>query len=223
MSVGTFIGGSTLMAATHGTTGTFLGEDLVGWRTALIAAAIAALAYEAILALLRKLRPGARFMTLRLPFVVLWLARLTVSPAAWAELHGPLKADLWDVLEDDERGTLRRFCAGMAFSSALAFGGASRTARALELSPAQPARTRPAPSHPKVAMTRRRRRIGIGAAVISALAGLNGPALYRFVTNENPSGETGTAAFLAVVGVLSIVCLSAAIAWRVTRVGRTKR
>ncbi|MEU6379678.1 hypothetical protein [Streptomyces sp. NPDC046909] len=188
---------------------TFLGEDWTGWRTALIAAVVAALAYEAALAFLRMLKPRAvRFMTLRLPFLLLVTARLTVPSAAWKELRGPLKADLWDVLEDDERGTARRFAAGMAFSASLVFGGAVRTARAMGASKAEAKAKSRSPRTRE--SSRRARRLTIGTSVVVALAGMNGPWLYRYLSQDHwPSSgmlalvASGGSAVLAAVAMLS--------------------
>jgi hypothetical protein len=201
------------MVLVQGEGGSFLGEDLVGWRTALIAAVLAALAYEAFVALLRRLKPGGQFMALRLPFVVLLIARVTVSSTAWAELHGPLKADLWDVLEDDERGFLRRFWAGMAFSLSLVFGGACRTARALELPAAFTARKRaatPRAVRKPPTISRRTRRLAIGMAIVTALAGMNGPTLLRLL-DQQTGGDLSTKMLvsiliLVVVGEVLLVC-----------------
>ncbi len=54
---------------------TFLGEDLVAWRTSIVAAAVAAVIYELAMAVTRKI-------TLRLPFLVLYLGRITITRAS---------------------------------------------------------------------------------------------------------------------------------------------
>ncbi|MFE2219923.1 hypothetical protein ACFW93_49580 [Streptomyces canus] len=107
---------------------TFLGEDLVGWRTALIAAAVAAVAYEAILALLRRLRPAARWVTMQIPYLVLLISWLTVSNQAWRAMHDEMRGALWDVLRDQERPPVANWFHGLWFSLSLVLGGAARTA-----------------------------------------------------------------------------------------------
>ncbi|WP_326782439.1 hypothetical protein OG481_31310 [Streptomyces longwoodensis] len=117
-----------LMLASSGSGATFLGEDAVGWRTALIAAVVAAVAYEATLALLRRLRPAARWVTLQVPYFVLLIGWLTVSNKAWHAMHDEWRGALWDVLLDDERSPVVNWFQGMRFSLSLVFSGAARTA-----------------------------------------------------------------------------------------------
>ncbi|MER6633521.1 hypothetical protein ABT301_35810 [Streptomyces sp. NPDC000987] len=105
--------------AEHGTT--FLGEDIVGWRIALIAALPAAVLYEMTMALTRK-------MTLRLPFLILKLARLGMSKAEWERQGSEWVAELWSVLGDRDRHWFLRFVDGMSFAIPLAVGGARRAA-----------------------------------------------------------------------------------------------
>ena len=107
---------------------TFLGEDVVGWRTALIAAAVAAIAYESTLALLRRLRPAARWVTSQIPYLVLLISWVTVSNKAWRAMHDEMRGALWDVLRDEERSPLTSWFYGLWFSLSLVFGGAARTA-----------------------------------------------------------------------------------------------
>ncbi|NEB02485.1 hypothetical protein [Streptomyces sp. SID13726] len=191
---------------------TFLGEDWTGWRTALIAAVVAALAYEATLALLRVFKPRAvRFVTLRLPFLLLATARLTVPPTAWKELYGPLKADLWDVLDDGERSAIGRFAAGMAFSASLVFGGAVRTARAMDITKPE---TKAKGQSPRTReSSRRARRLAIGTAVTVALAGMNGPWLYRYLSQDDGS-FLGTLLLMVSVGGAVVTAVTAMLSAR---------
>ncbi|SED10363.1 hypothetical protein SAMN05216532_3444 [Streptomyces sp. 2231.1] len=108
-------------ATEHGPT--FLGEDLVGWRTALIAAIPAALLYEIGISLTRK-------VTLRLPFLVLYTARIGVPKQDWKYQYSEWRAELWFILRDRETHWLARFAKGMIFAAPLALGGAKRAARA---------------------------------------------------------------------------------------------
>lgn len=107
--------------AEHGPT--FLGEDIVGWRIALIAAIPAAVLYEVTMALTRK-------MTLRLPFLILKFARLGMSKAEWEYQGHEWEAELWSVLGDRDRHWFLRFVDGTSFAIPLAAGGARRAARA---------------------------------------------------------------------------------------------
>lgn len=107
-------------ATEHGAT--FLGEDLVGWRTALIAAIPAAIIYEIAMALARKI-------TLRLPFLVLQMARAGVRADDWHPMYAEWRAELWFLLRDRDAHWLVRFFNGMRFSIPLALGGARRTAK----------------------------------------------------------------------------------------------
>ncbi|MGW2074220.1 hypothetical protein ACWCPK_38265 [Streptomyces sp. NPDC001953] len=102
---------------------TFLGEDLVGWRTALIAAIPAAIIYEIAMALTRR-------VTLRLPFLVLSMTRLGVPKKEWEHQYAEWRAELWFILRDSEKHWLARFGRGMAFAVPLAAGGARGAARA---------------------------------------------------------------------------------------------
>lgn len=108
-------------ATEHGAT--FLGEDLVGWRTALIAAVPAAIIYEVAMALARK-------VTLRLPFLVLYAARIGVSRDDWQRVYAEWKAELWFILRDRDMHWLTRFVTGMRFAIPLALGGARETVKA---------------------------------------------------------------------------------------------
>ncbi|WP_406321826.1 hypothetical protein [Streptomyces sp. NBC_00519] len=117
----TLLGLLASKAAEHGPT--FLGEDLVGWRTALIAAIPAAVAYEVAMALTRK-------MTLRLPFLILMFARLGMPKAEWEYQGREWKAELWDYLGNRNRHWFLRFIDGMTFAIPLAAGGARLAAKA---------------------------------------------------------------------------------------------
>ncbi len=110
----------------------FLGEDAVGWRTAFIAAAVAAIAYEASLALLRRLRPAARWVTSQIPYLVLLISWVTVSNSAWRAMHEEMRGALWDVLRDEERSPVVSWFHGLWFSLSLVFGGTARTAKELK-------------------------------------------------------------------------------------------
>lgn len=101
----------------------FLGEDLVGWRVAIIAALIAAVVYEMTMAL-------TRMVTLRLPFLVLHVARLSIPKSEWEILYPTWKAELWFILKNSEDHRIIRFFKGLRFALPLALGGARATARA---------------------------------------------------------------------------------------------
>ncbi|MER7911498.1 hypothetical protein [Streptomyces sp. NPDC096068] len=117
-----------LVLASTGSGATFLGEDAVGWRTALIAAAVAAVAYEVTLALLRRLQPAARWVTMQIPYLILLISWLTVSNKAWRAMHNEMRGALWDVLRDEERFFVVNWFHGLWFSLSLVLGGATRTA-----------------------------------------------------------------------------------------------
>ncbi|MFE0546539.1 hypothetical protein [Streptomyces sp. NPDC058891] len=114
----------SLLATATGERGlTFLGEDFVGWRTALIAAVPAAVIYEVLMALTRR-------VTLRLPFLVLYTARIGVPKDAWKAQYAEWRSELWFLLRDRETYWLLRFIKGMSFAIPLALGGARLAARA---------------------------------------------------------------------------------------------
>ncbi|MFJ3762562.1 hypothetical protein [Streptomyces sp. NPDC090080] len=102
---------------------TFLGEDFVAWRTALIAAVVAAVIYELAMAVMRK-------VTLRLPFLILYLARVTISRAQWQRLHGEWVAELHHTLSDGSAPGIGRLANGFRYATSLALGGARSTAKA---------------------------------------------------------------------------------------------
>ena len=101
---------------------TFLGEDLVAWRTAIVAAAVAAVIYELAMAATRKI-------TLRLPFLILYLARITLTRAQWRRLHGEWVAELHYILRDDSAPWISRLTNGLRYATPLALGGARNAAK----------------------------------------------------------------------------------------------
>ncbi|MFJ9947406.1 hypothetical protein [Kitasatospora sp. NPDC091207] len=105
-----------------------LGEDLVGWRTALVAAAMAAVLLELTTAAVRRaLR--------RLPGALLTvLVRPQLPGAAWIRLKPGWEGELARRLAPgpDRR---RRLLGAVRFVLALASGGAGRQALALGLAP----------------------------------------------------------------------------------------
>ncbi|MFH8500540.1 hypothetical protein [Streptomyces coeruleorubidus] len=102
---------------------TWLNHDINGWTVALIVALIAAFIYEAFMAL-------TRMVTLRIPFLVLYLARIPTPAAEWPHLFKAWKGELWAILNNREKHWLLRFFKGLAFATPLAFGAARATARA---------------------------------------------------------------------------------------------
>lgn len=145
---------------------TFLGEGFVGWRTALIAAIPAAILYEMTMALTRK-------MTLRLPFLILNLARLSMPKEEWEYQSQEWKAELWNILGDGERHWFLRFTDGMAFAIPLAAGGARQAATASKKAELTPRSTR-VPKRGRHAARRSTRarvvRLGCGAGVFYVFA-----------------------------------------------------
>ncbi|WP_327345967.1 hypothetical protein [Streptomyces europaeiscabiei] len=111
----------TLAASTPGTGWTFLDHDLNAWYVVMIAAVVAAFIYEAIMVL-------TRMVTLRVPFLVLYLARLTTPKQDWPYNYKAWRGELLSILRKRERHWLKRFLAGMAFAAPLAFGAARATA-----------------------------------------------------------------------------------------------
>ncbi len=111
-----------LASAAEGET-LFLGEDLVGWRTALIAAVAAAVAYEVAMTVTRR-------VTLRLPFLILYLTRIDMSHDVWKRLHREWVAELHSVLGDRGTPWTKQFLDGLRFAVPLALGGARLAARA---------------------------------------------------------------------------------------------
>ncbi|MFC7869445.1 hypothetical protein ACFU5B_37325 [Streptomyces murinus] len=108
---------------------TLLGHDFDAWCVAGILAAIAAVAYEIAMALLRQ-------VTLRIPFLVLCLARLTTPQEEWNHLSPCWKGELWSILsEPPTRSRLVRFWKGISYAAPLAFGAARATAKAAAATP----------------------------------------------------------------------------------------
>ncbi|KUN37694.1 hypothetical protein AQJ30_15530 [Streptomyces longwoodensis] len=104
----------------HG--GTFIGHDVNGWTVAMICAIVAAVIYETTMALLRK-------VPLRIPFVVLQLARIQVPKAYRSELYQSWRAELWPMLKGPKRGRLLRWIDGMKFAIGLSLRGARATTK----------------------------------------------------------------------------------------------
>ncbi|MDX3345911.1 hypothetical protein PV387_03525 [Streptomyces sp. ME02-6987-2C] len=154
-------------SATTGHGFTLLDHDVNGWTVALVVAVVAAFIYEAIMAL-------TRMVTLRIPFLVLYLARITTPKRDWFNLFSGWKGELWAILRNREKHWFLRFCKGMAFATPLALGAARVTAKAATPSPARQ-RTQGASRSAR----RRMRRFSLGFSVVFALAGMNGPWLWR--------------------------------------------
>ncbi|MFE6747362.1 hypothetical protein ACFVGM_16020 [Kitasatospora purpeofusca] len=96
------------------------------WIVALIAAMIAAAAYELVVKVV------VRRVTASLPFVLLRLTRLMLRREAWRVLFHEIWApDLHDILDTDEGTAARRYLDAMRFSLSLLLGGAVRAARHL--------------------------------------------------------------------------------------------
>ncbi|MGW2050758.1 hypothetical protein ACWCPF_37140 [Streptomyces sp. NPDC001858] len=129
-----------LASAAEGET-LFLGEDLVGWRTALIAAVAAAVAYELAMTVTRR-------VTLRLPFLILYLTRIGMSHDVWKSLHREWVAELHSVLGDRGTPWIKQFLDGLRFAVPLALGGARRTGQAdAETSARRRLAAQPQPDH----------------------------------------------------------------------------
>lgn len=101
---------------------TWLEHDINGWAVALIVAIVAAFIYEAAMAL-------TRMVTLRMPFLVLHLAKITMPKQDWHPLYRAWKGELWEILRNREKHWLVRFFKGMAFALPLALGAARATAK----------------------------------------------------------------------------------------------
>ncbi|MFB8166891.1 hypothetical protein ACFC60_02930 [Kitasatospora purpeofusca] len=113
-----------------GTAGSLLHElaavPRAEWIVALIAAMIAAVAYELVVKVV------VRRITASLPFVLLRLTRLMLRRDTWRVLFHEIWApDLHDILDTDEGTAAGRYVAAMRFSLSLLLGGAVRTARQL--------------------------------------------------------------------------------------------
>jgi hypothetical protein len=101
---------------------TFLGEDFNGWLIAMIAAVVAAIVYEAAMT-------AARKVTLRVPFLVLRLGRLTMSKANWAVQYKEWEAELWSIVNDEDRFWVARSASGMRWATSV-FVQSRRAAKA---------------------------------------------------------------------------------------------
>ncbi|WP_327075273.1 hypothetical protein OG196_42300 [Kitasatospora purpeofusca] len=113
-----------------GTAGSLLHElaavPRAEWIVALIAATVAAVAYELVVKVV------VRRITASLPFVLLRLTRLMLRRDAWRVLFHEIWApDLHDTLDTDEGTAAGRYLAALRFSLSLLLGGAVRAARQL--------------------------------------------------------------------------------------------
>ncbi|MBK3564534.1 hypothetical protein [Streptomyces sp. MBT62] len=106
-------------AAEHGQT--FLGEDFNGWRVATVVGVVIPIVWELTMALTRQ-------VTLRAPFLVLYIAWFTTPKEEWKPLYKLWKAELWAILNTPGKHWLVRFLKGMVFAVPLACGGARATA-----------------------------------------------------------------------------------------------
>ncbi|WP_158012999.1 hypothetical protein [Streptomyces sp. Root369] len=101
---------------------TLLDHDIDGWMVAMICALVAAVIYELAMAL-------TRTVTLRIPFLILQIARVSVRKDFRAYLYEGWKAELWSILKDPKKGWLRRFWKGMSYAAQLAAFGARATVK----------------------------------------------------------------------------------------------
>ncbi|WP_432101037.1 hypothetical protein [Streptomyces sp. WAC 04229] len=176
-------------SATTGDGFTLLDHDLNGWIVALVVAVVAAFIYEAIMAL-------TRLVTLRIPFLVLYLARITTPKRDWPDLFAGWKGELWAILRSREKRWFLCFCKGMAFATPLALGAARVTAKA-----STPSRTAQRAPRTRRSSRRRTRRLEIGAATAFAIVGLNGPWLWQTIGKpfvEGPAGQYAAGIFVSV-------------------------
>jgi hypothetical protein len=77
-----------LIAASAESHATFLGEDFIGWRVAIIVGLVALIVWETVTAL-------TRTVSLRLPFLILYTARLFMPKDEWKAHYKRWKAELW--------------------------------------------------------------------------------------------------------------------------------
>ncbi|MEK2494428.1 hypothetical protein WN990_33265 [Kitasatospora purpeofusca] len=150
-----------------GTAGSLLHElaavPRAEWIVALIAAMVAAAAYELVVKVV------VRRITASLPFVLLRLTRLMLRRDDWRVLFHEIWApDLHDILDTDEGTAAGRYLAAMRFSLSLLLGGAVRAARQLP----GPARRAPsARAHRAVRVLRADlRSAGLSMSSVAALA-----------------------------------------------------
>ncbi|MCX5215632.1 hypothetical protein OG689_41495 [Kitasatospora sp. NBC_00240] len=106
---------------------TVLGEDIWGWRTALVAAVVAAVLLELTTAIVRT-------SLLRLPGLLLQLTvRPQLTASTWRHLRGPWSDELAKQLRPGS-GRYWRYFGCLKLVGALALGGAAREAAAAGLS-----------------------------------------------------------------------------------------
>lgn len=110
-------------ASAPGNVATLLGHDADEWVMALICAFLAAVIYEVTMTL-------TRTVTLRIPFLILQLARIAVCKDLRADLYDSWKSELWIILRRRDSWWLHRFVEGLMFATGLAFFGARATVQA---------------------------------------------------------------------------------------------
>ncbi|GLW75454.1 hypothetical protein Kpho02_77510 [Kitasatospora phosalacinea] len=115
-------GGSGLARLLHDLAAIPLAE----WTMAMLCALLAAIAYELVVKAAFK---ATRKVTLKLPFILLYLTRAMMSGAKWRLLHPDWRADLYDIIDTPDGRALGRYLRGMRFSVSLLLFGAIRTAR----------------------------------------------------------------------------------------------
>lgn len=101
----------------------FLDVVFTGWRVPVVAGLAALIVWDVIASLTYR-------HNLRLPFIVLYLARLSTPKETWQVSFKHWKAELWHTLTRTDRLWASRFAMGMIFAVPLALGGARHTARA---------------------------------------------------------------------------------------------
>ncbi|CAM5478756.1 MULTISPECIES: hypothetical protein [Streptomyces] len=114
------IGANLATKAAEG--GTFLGEDFNGWRVAFIVGVVVPIVWELGTTL-------TRLATLRLPFLVLYAARLSTPKEDWPHLSRAWKNELHFILDDSSKNWLLRSLKGLLFALPLAVGAARITAK----------------------------------------------------------------------------------------------
>ena len=111
-------------AAEHGRT--LLGETYEVWRVAGILAIVAAVGYEMAMTL-------TRLIGLRLPFLVLYLARLTTPKSEWPYLYKAWKGELHAILDTPRGFWVIKSLKGLKYALPLALGAAHLTAKIREV------------------------------------------------------------------------------------------
>ncbi|MFE2424420.1 hypothetical protein [Streptomyces hokutonensis] len=111
-------------AAEHGRT--LLGETYEVWRVAGILAVVAAVGYEMAMAL-------TRLIGLRLPFLVLYIARLTTPKSEWPYLYKAWKGELHAILDASKGFWVIKSLKGLKYALPLALGAARLTAKIREV------------------------------------------------------------------------------------------